>query len=200
MTDDVRQEPITDEGTDEGRQSTPSDAVLPDQTPSQDSSLPYEGKQRCGATTKAGTPCAMPSLRNSDPPRCWSHSDGGPQASGRMGGLNRRRPGPARRTMPAPITPLPSRSTPSTLPTTPALDEALPVDVTTVMSAAEVRLYLQNAVTRALAGQLDPDLAKIAVSATTPWLRAIELDERVADIERRLLKLERHDTADEATP
>jgi hypothetical protein len=67
-----------------------------------------------------------------------------------------------------------------------------------LMSAEQVRRYLQLCVTRAVAGQLDPDLAKIAVSATTPWLRAIELDERVADIERRLAKLERHDTTDEA--
>ena len=58
------------------------------------------------------------------------------------------------------------------------------------MTAGEVRRYLQACVTRAVAGDLDEKLARLAVSATRPWLAAIALDERIGDLERRLLTIE----------
>jgi hypothetical protein len=119
--------------------------------------------------------------------RCLAHTEGLAKEYGRRGGLNRRRPSAPKRTLSAPAS--------SEAAETSTMMSLADVDL---MSAEQVRRYLQLCVTRAVAGQLDPDLAKIAVSATTPWLRAIELDERVADIERRLAKLERHDTTDEA--
>jgi hypothetical protein len=64
------------------------------------------------------------------------------------------------------------------------------------MSAGEVRMYLQSAVTKALAGLLNPELAKVAIQATGPWLAAIQLDERIADVEKRLATLEGHSTGE----
>jgi hypothetical protein len=54
------------------------------------------------------------------------------------------------------------------------------------MSAHEVRLYIEKAVRLGVGGRLAPDLARLAVSATKPWLDAIALDEHILAIDRRL--------------
>jgi hypothetical protein len=42
-----------------------------------------------------------------------------------------------------------------------------------------------------VAGKLDEKLARLAVSAIKPWLDAIALDERIADLDKRVQALEK---------
>jgi hypothetical protein len=119
---------------------------------------------------------------------CHSHTPGLAAEAGRRGGLNRRRPVPPRKTMRPPVTPPAVAAAPAADSRAPDVPLDVPV---AVMSAGQVRIYLQTCVTRAVAGELDEKLARLAVSATNPWLAAIALDERIADLEKRLAAIER---------
>jgi hypothetical protein len=57
------------------------------------------------------------------------------------------------------------------------------------MSAREVRLFIEHAVTLGVAGKLDKDLARLAVQATSPWLAAIAMDDQIAQMKAELARI-----------
>jgi hypothetical protein len=72
--------------------------------------------------------------------------------------------------------------------------DAVPVEIARAGRAwtpGEIRLYLQSVVRLAVAGKLDKDLAKIAVAAAPAWLKACEMSDHQAELEKRLVALER---------
>ncbi len=141
--------------------------------------LPREGRATavrcCSMTTKAGTPCRMPPIFGTD--LCKSHTPGLAAVDGRKGGLNRRRPVPPPRVVPDPALPQ-AATTPPPVPAAP-------------MDAHQVRIYLENLTRNVAVGRLDPAIARAATATAAQWLKAIAMDEKTQDVEKRIAALEK---------
>jgi hypothetical protein len=147
----------------------------PDPQSGVDSSA-FIGK-RCTAIAKSGQRCRARPLTATA--LCSMHTPGYASMVGRKGGLNRKRPVPPKKVM-----------------RDPAVDDEAPrtnevSDMDEPFSALDVRKYIERVTRLAVAGRLDPALAKIAVAAAPAWLKSIELSDRQADVEKRLLALEK---------
>jgi hypothetical protein len=142
--------------------------------------------KRCLATTRSGEPCKAHPLAGST--LCSLHTPGLASERGRRGGLNRRRPVPPPKVMPDPALPKADAKAAATAPAPPAGP----------MDAHQVRIYLENLTRNVAVGRLDPALARAATTAAAQWLRAIAMDEKSAEIEKRLAALEKRTASEKA--
>ena len=139
--------------------------------------------KRCTATARSGQPCRAHPLAGST--LCSLHTPGLASERGRRGGLNRRRPVPQPKTIHDLAV---ERGT--VVPQT----ESGPMNVPAPMEpmdAHQVRVYLEKLTRSVAAGRLDPVLARAATTAAAQWLKAIALDEKNAQLEKRLAALEK---------
>ena len=80
----------------------------------------------------------------------------------------------------------------TTVPTTASGEErATPPPPAAPMDAHQVRIYLENLTRNVAVGRLDPAIARAATSAAAQWLKAIALDEKNAELDKRIAALEK---------
>src|ERR1019366_1953945 len=144
------------EATGEGRPDLPSETLPPDQMTAPDPSLAAprypHGWKGCVTTTRAGNVCMMPALAGTS--RCWSHTPGLAQESGRQGAHpGRRRQKRALVDPEAPIATMPDQ----------------PCD--TPEQIAQLRTLAINAVRR---GEMDPNVGASLSRMLADQSRALE--------------------------
>ena len=59
------------------------------------------------------------------------------------------------------------------------------------MDAHAVRIYLENLTRNVAVGRLDPAIARAATATAAQWLKAIAMDEKTQDVEKRIAALEK---------